>query len=519
MSRNGNTVALEAAEHADSRSALSRAAYAMYGLCIAASVAVWLPGVGAPLWMDETIKTWSIAKGFWQIPFRQDGLTFPAYSYILWLATRVLGTSEPAMRAVSLLAMLGAAWVFYLAAREIFERDVAAIAVVVFCLEPMVVFASLDIGVYAFATLMTAAAILLMLRLRRTDSNTAAVLLGLSTAGVIWFHYLFAVIAPALVTCLFVVKRGSGKALWRQLGAAACGFALGSLPVIPGLLNMFRTRATHVFEPAPEWGKVIMAVVPSLGAFGVLVLGLLAALMVAAADGGGRKLESGQWLDGLVCALLAVIPLGILFGVSALTPLHISGPPWHLLSAAPGIALCWAWLGRTLRLGWLRAGFCVLLAAAGVYSAVASPMSVKILPSDKVAVAVAEKDASADGAPVMVCSDFVESDYTTMPVDSAKESRLMAPLSYYRLSVPVVPLPKSLNAEAMRVGGSFVEEATAKHEPFLALGNEPSYPTLEWLTRRAAGAYSVRELGVFDYVKVLEFTPRGGAGSGGVEKR
>jgi len=116
--------------------------------------------------------------------------------------------------------------------------------------------------------------------------------------------------------------------------------------------------------------------------------------------------------------------------------------------------------------------------------------------------------ASTDKAPVLICSDLPEADYETMPLDSAKESSLFAPLSYYRLSVPVVPLPRALNDEARRVGSQFLDEAAMKHERFLAAGYESSYATLDWLAQSAAGTNSVRKLGIFDGVEVLEFVPR-----------
>jgi hypothetical protein len=96
-----------------------------------------------------------------------------------------------------------------------------------------------------------------------------------------------------------------------------------------------------------------------------------------------------------------------------------------------------------------------------------------------------------------------------MPLDSAKDSPFFAPLSYYKLSVPVVPLPNQLNGEAMRVGSRFLQEAAQKHERFLAIAYK-QYGTLEWLAQMAAATHSVRKLGVFDGVEVLEFVPRTG---------
>jgi hypothetical protein len=95
-----------------------------------------------------------------------------------------------------------------------------------------------------------------------------------------------------------------------------------------------------------------------------------------------------------------------------------------------------------------------------------------------------------------------------MPLDTAKDSNYFTQLSYYRLSVPVVPLPLALNDEAMRVGSRFLQEAATKHERFLALAYLPSYRTLDWLAQSAAATHTVRKLGVFDGFEVLEFVPR-----------
>ncbi len=77
---------------------------------------------------------------------------------------------------------------------------------------------------------------------------------------------------------------------------------------------------------------------------------------------------------------------------------------------------------------------------------------------------------------------------------------------YYKLSVPVVGLPRGLNEEAKRDGRNFLDSAV--HRRFLALGFWPSQPVLQWMSENAAATHTVRELGKFDNITVLEFTPR-----------
>ena len=474
----------------------------IYALALAVSISVWFIAFRAPLYLDETGSYWQISAGFRGIWSRQ-GITFPAYSYILWLSTKLLGTSEIALRTPSILAMLGAVYLLYLAARELFDRDLAIIAVVIFCLHPIVIFAAIDVRPYAFAILTTNAAILITLRLRHDDSNWLAILLGLLAALIVYFHYLFAVILPALVICFFVVKSGNRKGTWRQLGIAAAVFAVAFLPLIPGLHYLFQTGGTHVFSIAPNLSELVWTLTQEY----LPLIAALAVLVAAVKDRSNHQPIRFEGSHVLICASLGLIPLLILYGVSIETSIHLFAIR-HQLVAIPGIALCWVLLISPFRSRFVRLMFCLAVVAGTAILYYSAPLARHHGYTWKYALAFAEKNASPDNAPVVLCSDFIESEYAPMPVRSPKESDLFTQLSYYKLSVPVVPLPIKLNQETVRVGSQFLQEATQKHERFLALAYKRSYPTLDWLSHRAAGKFTVRQLGVIDDVEVLEFVPR-----------
>ena len=210
----------------------------------------------------------------------------------------------------------------------------------------------------------------------------------------------------------------------------------------------------------------------------------------------------------MLCVSLALVPALILYGVSAETSLHVFVFRYRLV-AVPGVALCWALAVSRINSRVLRLLFCVAFVAVSAYHYFSSPSSRIHNYTWKYALEFVEKNASADDAPVLICSDLPESDYMPMPAGSAaKDSAIFAPLSYYQLSVPVVPLPRALNDEATRVGSQFLQQAAQRHERFLALAFVPSYETLDWLADSAEESHLVRELGVFDGVKVLEFVPR-----------
>ncbi len=62
--------------------------------------------------------------------------SFPAYFYILWLTNAIFGAKAIMLRIPSILAMLGAVYLLYRAAREMFDLDVAIIIAIVFCIHP-----------------------------------------------------------------------------------------------------------------------------------------------------------------------------------------------------------------------------------------------------------------------------------------------------------------------------------------------------------------------------------------------
>lgn len=500
---------LEAERKAGNRNELppsgrSRAkiAYAIYGICLGLAIGIWFLAVRTPLWLDETGSYWQISAGFSQIwPRQYICLAFPAYSYILWFGSQLLGVSEVALRVPSILAMLGAVYLIYLCARELFGREMGLVAAIIFSANPIVIFESIDARPYAFVALATNAAIYVLLKLRKSDSVLLAGIFGLFCALILYFHFLGAVVLPALLLGFVLLKPGQGKAFWWQFWTALIVFAGAFLPLLPGLEHLFRTGRTHVFETAPSWAVLITPFASGLLPFAFAAAVLVAVLTIRRDE----KSNFRKW-QVLLCLSLALIPIFILFGVSEWTPIRLFASR-HQLVAVPGIALCWALALSPFRSRPVWLTFCVVLMGITAGLLFTSPSSGQHGYTWKYALAAAEKNASADHVPVLICSDWPESNFVAMYSGIVKQSVFFAPLSYYRLTVPVIPLPRALNSEAKDVGAAFIARAKLKHERFLAMAWYPSYETLQWLERRAAGAYNVKVLGVYDGVKVLDFVP------------
>jgi hypothetical protein len=475
----------------------------IYVLALLVSISTWFIVIRAPLWLDETVSLFLIKDGFAGILSRQIWPDAPAYSCLLWLWTKAMGTGEIMLRISSVLPMLVAVYLLYLAARELFDRGVAMLASIVFCLHPIIIFAAIDVRPYALAALAVNGTVLCLVRLRHNDSNWLAALFGLLAGGIVEFQLLFAAILPALVLCFVVAKLGNRKTLWRQLTIALVVFAIACLPAVPRLRYMMHTSGTHVFSPAPR----LIQLVSTITLRGLVVVLVIFVLLAAVR----KRLRIDNTADGwtiLLCTSLTLVPLLILYGLSVGTSIHVFVPRYRLV-AVPGIALCWALAVSWISSRGLRLLFCIALVFVAACVCFTAASFHHHMYSWKYALAFAEKNASADGAPVLICSDIPEADYMRMPTGRAIEvSGILPPLSYYKVTVPVAPLPRALNQEAMRAGSEFLQQQTLRHERFLALAFVESYGTLDWLRNQAAGTYDITQLGVFDGVKVLQFVPR-----------
>jgi hypothetical protein len=483
--------------------------YAIYGLALAVSISTWFIAIQAPLGLDETGSYWQISAGFSKIWHRQSSaLEFPAYSYILWLTTKLIGNSEVALRIPSIIAMVAATYLLYLAAKELFEFDLAIIATVIFCLHPVILYASIDIRPYAFAALATNAAIYILLRLRNSDSNLLAVMFGLAAASIVWFHYLFIDILPALVLCFFVVKNFGQKTTWRQFGFAFTAFAVAFLPVIPAYLRLLRTSKTHIYELAPKISDLAWTFMPGRFFFVLCGTAFIAFLVNALSQRpcASNRLEGRRIFLG---ASLAFIPILTLYGISVGTSIHTFATR-HRLDAIPGIAICWALFLNLFYSRNVRLLFCATLVAVSALQIFNSPFSKLRQPTLKYALDAAERNVEIDNAPVLMCSGFVESNYVTMPsAESVKDSAIFAPISYYGFNGTVIPLPQRINEQTLRIGSSFLKDAVKKHHRFIVVGNYVDcYETFEWFTQNAFATHTVHQIGVFDGTEVLEFVPR-----------
>ncbi len=476
-------------------------------LSLGIAVGVWFLAIRAPLWTDETLSYYVIKQGFHGIAARQGwpGLPAPGYYYVLWGWTKLAGTGELSLRILSVVAMFLAVYLLFRAAQSFFGPEVAIITAAVFCVHPIVIFASIDIRPYAFAMLAITSSILLLIRLSEIESDRFAAFLGLTTASILYFQMLFGAILPAFCICFLFVKARSTKHRLRLFAITLACFAVAITPLLTGIIYLFRTREAHVYDLAPKLLDPAWTVAPEHSVF-ILIGTLLIAGLIHKLDI-TRPLRA--W-PSLCCLTLALVPLLILFSVSVATSLHVFVFRYRLV-AIPGIALCWGLAISRVNSRWLRALFSAALVLAIAYPYFNSVRSASHEHSWKYALEIAQRESSPDNAPLLICSDLIESDRAALPSGSdVMDSPLFPALSYYKVSVPIVALPRSLNEKTIHIADEFVQNAAAHRQKFLALGYTPSYDTLHWIISIASKSHTVRVLGQNEQttgIVVLEFEP------------
>jgi len=476
-----------------------------YPVAFVASFSIWFLAIRAPLWLDETLAYWQVSGGLGKIWSRSALMPSSiGYLYTLWVAKSILGSSEIALKIPSTLAMLGAVYFLFRAARELFDLEFAFLSCIFFSLEYNVVFAATDARPYAFALLATNVAIFAFVRWMKRQQLRDAIVFGAAAAGILYFHYLFGAILPAFAIYYLVARHRSIKTDLRQLAGVLITFTLVALPLVFRVASLYQSKVIHVVQQLRHPGLAALnTLAPMQTLIGFGIAALVAALM--------RKIKfpARECFPAiLLCPLLALVPAGVFFAVSAATPVHLVIPR-YLTVTAPGSALTWALLTSYIDSRVLRQIFCAGLVGITLFEAYSSPLSRQHELNFKQAHAFVNTNVAKDegNVPVLVCSAFIESDHTTELGNSNGENPLYSQVSYYPIHAPLIMLPMDLNDETIRVASQTVLASAQQHQRFIFVVPHSSYPTLQWLGNYARGSFTAQILREFDEILVVEFRP------------
>lgn len=226
----------------------------------------------------------------------------PLYHLLLYVWTRVLGTSDLALRSMSILWAAACLPLLWWLGKELGGPRTAAGAVVLFSFAPISVYYSTEGRMYSFVWFFTVCLALLTYRLHRR--GVSLVTLGLwilASAGGLLTHYFFAFAWAAIVAWLLVFN-GQSKRVWIAIGISAIFLAIAPWYVwLPEscegwrIVKGWQEVRPSGYNPLKSLAKYVWSYVSASGdwsgdwwysparTLGKLLLNVLLALSIAAA--------------------------------------------------------------------------------------------------------------------------------------------------------------------------------------------------------------------------------------------
>jgi mannosyltransferase len=291
-------------------------------------------GLGRPgLWTDE-LATWGMAttpwREFWPVLRYVDAVLAPYYVFMhCWVS--VFGDSDIALRAPSLLAMVGAAAMVGHLGYRLVGRTAGLVGGLVFALLPSTSRFAAEARPYALSVLVACVATALLVRAWQTPTVRWWIAYALAIAVLGWLHVVAILLVAAHAWLVLAWKR---DVMWRFAAAAVVG--VGSIAPLLYLGARQRHQVSYIprvgFDTAFPYSQVL---------FG----GIAVALVIAVLALFSLPLR----FPSAVFASWAVVPAVALIVVSLAIPMFL---PRYLVYTTPAWALLAGVALSRLRLVW-----------------------------------------------------------------------------------------------------------------------------------------------------------------------
>ncbi len=202
-----DTLSSEPERCTDEAPGARRAATVLVGVLIVLAAWMRLYQVGESLWVDELHTAWTVSGSAGEIPGRAAmGNTSPAYFYLPWLAGRLMGMNELAMRLPSVLAGVGLVVLIYLlVARWTRSRCAGLLAAFLATIDWNFLFYGQEARTYAMVQLVGLAHVGLFWHVLEKPSGLARAALVLLGALLFYLHYTASLLIVAEVACYGVL--------------------------------------------------------------------------------------------------------------------------------------------------------------------------------------------------------------------------------------------------------------------------------------------------------------------------
>lgn len=448
-----------------------RTFFALLGIVL---VCLWGRALLSGFWLDETVTAWVVQDGAATAMARareyQGGSTL--YLLIAWASRALLGPSELALRAPSLV-FAGLA-LFLLARLGARVLDVESARIAALFLACAIYREASNARPYALATCAVVAAALAAVRWAERPTWVATIILAAASALVAWAHVLFVLAWPAILALALRGRMNRSK--------LAVGLALAMalvVPLVPQVLALGERRAQLSFAAVPSIAELLADLVRPR-AIAVLALGF--ALAFVSRDRDRPRItafERPRLLLPLVTWYL--LPPLVLFVIARTSEAQLYVTRYHA-SALPGVALIFAWATRLFEPARTRSFVSAVLVLLALVGFAVTPPSPSQYEDWRAALNAVRAARPSDETLVLVRPGLIESDDAAWASDPARREYLLAPLAYYPVPGRVRLLPRALTKATEREFQALASEAS--RAPRAIVVASASAPERDWLDRR-----------------------------------
>jgi hypothetical protein len=463
-----------------------------------------LLGFNSHFWLDETISYWTTNGGIGEIAKRCTIWPHSILYSLLILCLRSLGATQPWLyRLPSFLGVIGATVILFHLTRRLFTSPIAWLAVAIFASLQPVQFAAGDARPYGLGLLAVVLSTELLLRLVDRPSYGLAASYGIVTGLMLHLHMLFGTMLA--VHCLYLLGCFlAGRRLPVSQLTVSAILVASSLALLAVQYRMALADAkAHSFMLRASLDDLLGTFFPRPAALALLIVGVV--LLLA-----GRIMTpwlAGQTLERVLVVVWALAPPMALFAFSKVSAAQVFVPR-YLLPYAPGFAMFLAVWISSLDPGRLVSRILVV-----------ALIGLTLLPLRQFprihhahllgdwcdALAFVDRETAIDHAPVLLRSQFPESD--SMPLEPVTDNPLFAQLTFYPSKTPFFPLSRSYGDQATRLD-EFLATRLNSFDRFLFVfhgGPGSAEPFIYYLLGRLGPKWQMLVSGDFDGVTVTEF--------------
>lgn len=437
-------------------------------LLAAAIVAYWLPRLFRGFWIDEATAYWIDQNGWSQA--WQKLKTFPAgqsilYQYIVSAFVSHGAYKEALLRLPSIAGVLLAAWLLYKLTERIVGARSGWLAVLPFVSAVAIVETATNARPYALGLAVMLFSFWSLREWLHTGARKWIVLYCVSSALVVYFHYLFVIIFVVQALYLIAAKRIGRSFSWLRILAVGCTIAIAAIPLASQMLTLAHQAKTWS-TPAKTGFLTFLSFFPLSVLLGAAIGLILFFMLHREWFRSMRALPADDVI--LLVSWLLLGPL-LMFVVQRTASLAVFTTR-YLIYALPPCFILLAWCIR--HIDNQRATLALVLGVV-VGAAMYAPAIGANTPEWRTPLAVAQEIAGS-GTPILLRSAHADGVGFDWKIEPNPNNHYFAQLGPYPVRNEIIPVPFFMDASAERYLEEEIQRRAPAHHRFCLVANSDS---------------------------------------------